>query len=306
MDQTGNLRGSKLLACTMYLLALAGCADDAAVPDDSAIDPAVVQPLAAFFTSFNAHSVDNAADFTTDDWNHITPSGLWTRGRPEVVAQLKLMHMSVLAGITNQQQSVAVRFASPEVAVAVVTSKLSPANVPDQTRISFVLVKPAEKWLIMHDQHNWIGSYQNTESFAPQVPPPAVQSDAEKAVRAFMAAWSALPISELLQNPDQWLTEDANLVNPSGGWTTNRNAVLAERRAVGESFLKDVVTTVEESTVRFAADDVAVVVTTNSSSAYTGPDGVLRKHPRYVTTDVLVYRGGRWLSLHTHITSISA
>jgi hypothetical protein len=37
------------------------------------------QTVKAFYAAFNSHRFDRAADFTTDDWNHINPplGGRW-------------------------------------------------------------------------------------------------------------------------------------------------------------------------------------------------------------------------------------
>src|SRR5690606_39142411 len=56
----------------------------------------VRQTVQAFYAAFNSHDFDHVADITTDDWNHINPLGGRTRGRAQVLAELKEVHGSFL------------------------------------------------------------------------------------------------------------------------------------------------------------------------------------------------------------------
>ncbi|HET7459060.1 MAG TPA: SgcJ/EcaC family oxidoreductase [Gemmatimonadaceae bacterium] len=113
-----------------------------------------------FYDAFNAHGFDRAAEFTRDDWVHINPSGGVTRGRTAVLAELRAVHASFLKGVTDTPDSIAVRLATPDVAVATVPSRMSAFTTPDGTRHvnelhvrTFVVVRRAGAWRIMQDQN---------------------------------------------------------------------------------------------------------------------------------------------------------
>jgi uncharacterized protein (TIGR02246 family) len=118
---------------------------------------AVVQ---SFYAAFNSHGWKNAESFATEDWNHINPLGGWTRGRAAVLKELEQVHSSFLKGVSDTIQDMAVSFASPDVAVVTVTSRMSTFTTPDGVRHeneqhirTFVVVKRAGRWLIMQDQN---------------------------------------------------------------------------------------------------------------------------------------------------------
>ena len=122
----------------------------------------VRQAVQAFYAAFNSHGFDRAAEFTTEDWNHVNPLGGRTRGRAEVLKELKAVHSTFLKGVSDTIEQMDVRFASPDVAVATVTSRVSTFTTPDgvkheneQQVRTFVVVKREARWLIMQD-HNTI------------------------------------------------------------------------------------------------------------------------------------------------------
>ena len=116
--------------------------------------------VAAFYRAFNAHDFDRASEFTTEDWEHINPGGGWTRGRQQVLAELRLVHGTFLKGVTDDVESMAIRIPGPGIAVVTVRSQMTPFTMPDgvahphdrQIR-TFVVVKRDERWLVMQDQN---------------------------------------------------------------------------------------------------------------------------------------------------------
>jgi uncharacterized protein (TIGR02246 family) len=114
-----------------------------------------------FYAAFIALDWDRAAEFTTDDWVHINPSGGVTRGRTAVLAELREVHGAFLKGVTDTPDSIAVRLATPDVAVATVPSPLTPFTTPEGVRHvnerqvrTFVVVRQEEgAWRIMQDQN---------------------------------------------------------------------------------------------------------------------------------------------------------
>lgn len=114
----------------------------------------------SFYAAFNSHDFKRAEDFTTEDWNHINPVGGWTRGREAVLKELKEVHSSFLRGVSDTVEEMVVRFATPEVAIVTVPSKLSTYTTPDGVKHenerqirTFVVVKRGSRWLIMQDQN---------------------------------------------------------------------------------------------------------------------------------------------------------
>jgi uncharacterized protein (TIGR02246 family) len=113
-----------------------------------------------FYTAFNSHGWKQVADYTTEDWNHVNPGGGWTRGRAAVLKELEEVHGTFLKGVSDTVEEIVVRFASSDVAVVTVTSRMSTFTMPDGVRHeneqhirTFVLVQRNGRWLIMQD-HN--------------------------------------------------------------------------------------------------------------------------------------------------------
>ena len=140
----------------IFLLAMA-MATPARTPGS---ETTVRQTVQAFYAAFNAHGFDHAADFTTDDWNHVNPYGGRTHGRAEVLRELHQVHGTFLKGVSDNIEKMDVRFAGKDAAVATVTSRMSSFTSPDGIRHvneqhirTFVLARHGARWLIMQDQN---------------------------------------------------------------------------------------------------------------------------------------------------------
>jgi uncharacterized protein (TIGR02246 family) len=123
----------------------------------------VRQAVQAFYSAFNSDGFAGAADFTTDDWNHINPFGGRTNGRAAVLQEVLEVHRTFLKGVTDTVTQMDVRMASPDVAVATVTSRSSAFITPDGVRHdadlqirTFTVVKRGGRWLIMQDQNTLV------------------------------------------------------------------------------------------------------------------------------------------------------
>jgi uncharacterized protein (TIGR02246 family) len=129
--------------------------------DDEA---AVRHVVRAFYTAFDEGFV-KPVDFATDDWYHINPLGGIDRGLKDALQTVREVHTTFLQGVTDTPEDIAIRFASSDVAVATVTSTMSPYTRPDgvkqgpqkQVR-TFVLVRRGEQWLIMQDHNTTVAS----------------------------------------------------------------------------------------------------------------------------------------------------
>ena len=123
----------------------------------------VRETITAFYAAFNSHNFSNAAEFTAEDWNHINPSGGRTIGRDAVLRELKTVQESFLKGVSDTVESMSIRFATPDVAIATVTSGVSTYVLPDGTKHenerqirTFVVVRRDQRWLITQDQNTII------------------------------------------------------------------------------------------------------------------------------------------------------
>ncbi|MCI0353196.1 MAG: SgcJ/EcaC family oxidoreductase [Acidobacteriales bacterium] len=132
----------------------------ATLPQASSSETQVRRAVESFYTAFNAHDFTDAVRFTTEDWTHINPLGGVTRGRDAVVAELKEVHSTFLKGVKDIPEGISVTFASPDVAVATVVSRVSPFTTPDgvkheneQLVRTFVLLNRGGRWLISQDQN---------------------------------------------------------------------------------------------------------------------------------------------------------
>lgn len=126
-------------------------------------EAAVRRTVEAFYATFNSHAFDRVAEFTTDDWNHINPFGGRTRGREAVLKELHEVHSTFLKGVTDTVDQMDIRFATPDVALATVTSHVSTFTTPDGVTYAnehlirtFVVVRRGDRWLIMQDQNTMV------------------------------------------------------------------------------------------------------------------------------------------------------
>jgi uncharacterized protein (TIGR02246 family) len=123
----------------------------------------VRQTVEAFYAAFDHGFVDGASSFATEDWNHLNPFGGRTRGREAVLKEVVEVHTTFLKGVTDTIENMDIRFATADVAVATVTSRVSAFTPPDGITHAnerwirtFVVVNRAGRWLIMQDQNTII------------------------------------------------------------------------------------------------------------------------------------------------------
>jgi len=119
-----------------------------------------------------------------------------------------------------------------------------------------------------------------------------------QAVQSFYAAFNTHDFSHI----PEFTTEDWTHINPLGGWTRGRQAVLSELQEVHATFLKGVSDTPEEMEVRFATKNTAIVTVPSTMSPYTTPDGVRHENQKQIRTFILVKRLNRWLIMQDQNT----
>jgi uncharacterized protein (TIGR02246 family) len=106
------------------------------------------------------------------------------------------------------------------------------------------------------------------------------------------------------QKANTFTTADWEHINPLGGITKGREAVLNEVRGVHQTFLKGVTITIEDMTLRFMNPAVAIATVTHNITDYTTPDGVLHQKEKHSKTYVVVRQKGKWLLAHDHNTIV--
>ena len=129
-------------------------------------------------------------------------------------------------------------------------------------------------------------------------------SSKEKQVRQAVQSFYDAFNSHGFERASEYTTEDWNHINPYGGRTRGREAVLKELKEVHSTFLKGVSDTIEDMDVRFAAPNLAVVTVTSRMSTFTTPDGVRHENERHIRAFVVVNRNGRWLIMQDQNTTI--
>jgi uncharacterized protein (TIGR02246 family) len=135
------------------------------------------------------------------------------------------------------------------------------------------------------------------------LPCAALSDDREAAVRtAIQAFYKAF--DDGFVGPADYATEDWNHISPYGGRGRGRETVRAALNEVHKTFLKGTTDTIENVDIRFAAQDVAVGTVTSTMSPFTSPDGIKHGTERHIRTFVVVKRGGRWLIMQDHNTTV--
>jgi uncharacterized protein (TIGR02246 family) len=130
----------------------------------------------------------------------------------------------------------------------------------------------------------------------------STEAQVRQTVQAFYTAFN----SDGFARGVDFTTEDWNHINPFGGWTKGRVAVLKEVLEVHNTFLKGVTDTVRQMDIRMASSDVAVATVTSDLSSFTTPEGVTHEGDRQIRTFIVVKRGGRWLIMQDHNTFVVA
>ena len=198
----------------------------------------VGQVVQAFYDAFNSHEFGRLQGFTTDDWEHINPLGGWTRGREAVIDELKEVHSTFLKGVSDTVEEMSIRFATPDVAVVTVPSRMSTFMTPDGVRYegarpirTFVVVRRAGQWLIMHDQNT-------LEAADPLATRSAVRMTVVRLHRYWFVVDQTLPYGPSGFGVTAWTEDDARLLLRAAiadgrcGWHRGQSAELDSVRVI--------------------------------------------------------------------------
>jgi len=116
----------------------------------------------AFQKDYNNGFVGTAL-YTTLDWEHINPEGGMSKGRDNVLMDVRNVHQSFLKGVDMQVEHIDVNFPLANVAVANVIHDVSNYTTPDGFKHenerqlkTYVIVKKNGKWLLFQDHATYI------------------------------------------------------------------------------------------------------------------------------------------------------
>jgi len=77
----------------------------------------VREVVKSFVTDYNNGDFKNAPSYTTDDWVHINPGGGLTRGRDEVLKEVRAFTKTMLKRVSITIDSMTVHFVTRDVAL---------------------------------------------------------------------------------------------------------------------------------------------------------------------------------------------
>jgi uncharacterized protein (TIGR02246 family) len=121
-----------------------------------------------------------------------------------------------------------------------------------------------------------------------------------RAIEAFYAAFG-----DGFTGPADFATEDWNHLDPLGGRTHSREETLAVVRAAHESFLANVIDTIESADVRFANEGVAVATVVSRTSPHPLPGDLVARSHRMISTFVVVRRAEGWKIMQDQNTFVA-
>ena len=124
----------------------------------------VIGVVKSFVKDYNMGDFKNAPFYTTSDWVHINPGGGITRGREDVLKEVRAIHQTMLKGISLSIDTMTTRFVTADVAIvnAVHTSGtyITPEDgikhANEKQMKTYVVVKQKGKWLLTLDQNTII------------------------------------------------------------------------------------------------------------------------------------------------------
>ena len=117
----------------------------------------------AFQDDFNEGGFKNVELYTTKDWEHINPAGGITKGREDVLKEVRAVHQTFLKGVSMTIESMTIRYLTRTVAITNVVHKMSEFELPqgvkhqnERQMKTYVIVKRQNKLLLTLDQNTVI------------------------------------------------------------------------------------------------------------------------------------------------------
>lgn len=124
---------------------------------------------------------------------------------------------------------------------------------------------------------------------------PARSPQEEQLIRGVVLSFQRDFNDGRFRNAAAYTTPDWVHINPGGGITKGRAAVLREVRAIHQTLLKGVTMSVERMAIRLVTPDAALATVVHKISLYEMPLGVKHEGERQVKTYVIVKQQQKWL-----------
>jgi uncharacterized protein (TIGR02246 family) len=126
----------------------------------------VGEVVKSFVNDYNNGDFKNASFYTTNDWVHINPGGGITRGRAEVLKEVRAIHQTMLKGIKITIDTMTIRFVTTDVAIVNIIHKSDTYVTPEdgikhenERQIkTYIIVRQKGKWLLTLDQNTIISN----------------------------------------------------------------------------------------------------------------------------------------------------
>ena len=151
---------------TCFILFFTFIFSNASFGQNSQDEQLVKKVVLAFQDDFNEGGFKNVKFYTTADWEHINPGGGITKGREEVLKEVRAVHQTFLKGVSLTIESITIRFLTPTVAIADVVHKSSEYELPqgvkhqnERQMKTYVIVKRKNIWLLTLDQNTIIAGH---------------------------------------------------------------------------------------------------------------------------------------------------
>jgi len=101
----------------------------------------------------------------------------------------------------------------------------------------------------------------------------------------------------IFKNVKNYTTEDWIHINPGGGMTNGRTAVLKEVVAVHQTFLKGVSMTIDSLNIKLSSPQFAYAIVYHKLSDYELPKGTINKNQQNIKTYIFEKRKKKWLMI---------
>jgi len=151
---------------TYYIIFLTFIFSNPSFGQNSQNEELVKNVVLAFQDDFNEGGFKKAEFYTTIDWEHINPGGGITKGRENVLKEVRAVHQTFLKGVSLTIESITIRFLTPTVAIADVVHKISDYELPqgvehqnERQMKTYIIVKRQNKWLLTLDQNTVIAGH---------------------------------------------------------------------------------------------------------------------------------------------------
>ncbi len=135
-------------------------------------EQAIRNGVSAWEASWNKHDMNEMATLLTEDSEWVNVVGMWWRGRSDVRQAHVVYHDTIFKDTAYHAQAVAVRFVTPDVAIASVRWKKGSFVAPNgvtypgaEDMMSMLWVRQSGKWLIALGHNTPIDA--NAQQFNP-------------------------------------------------------------------------------------------------------------------------------------------